>query len=67
MADKGCVIAVHRDRGVIQRRQQIFLDVADIGGVLPHPVQHILDVGTVQLQETSGSIKIVQSKDAMQT
>ena len=44
MADKGCVIAVHRDRGVIQRRQKIFLDIADIGGVLPHPVKDILDV-----------------------
>ena len=36
MADKGCVIAVHRDRGVIQRRQQIFLDVADIGGAVSY-------------------------------
>ena len=51
MADEGCVIAVHRDWGVIQRGQQIFLDIADIGDVLPHPFQHILDVGAVDLQE----------------
>ena len=51
MADEGCVIAVHRDRGVIQRHQQIFLDVADIGGVLPHPVKDVLDMRGVQLQE----------------
>ena len=67
MAHQGSVVAVDGGRGVIQSGQQVFLDIADIGGVLPHPVQHILDVGTVQLQETSGSIKIVQSKDAMQT
>ena len=51
MVDEGCVVAVHRDRRVIQRRQQIFLDIADIGGVLPHPFQHILDVGAVDLQK----------------
>ena len=38
MVDEGCVVAVHRDRRVIQRRQKIFLDIVDIGGVLPHPV-----------------------------
>ena len=51
MADEECVVAVHCDRRVIQRRQQIFLDIADIGGVLPHPFQHILDVGAADLQE----------------
>ena len=51
MADKGCIVAVHRDRRVIQRRQQIFLDIVDIGGVLPHPVKDIFDVRGVQLQE----------------
>ena len=48
---QGSVVAVDGGRGVIQGSQKIFLDVADIGGVLPHTVQHILDVGTVQLQE----------------
>ena len=51
MVDEGCVVAVHRDRRVIQRRQQVLLDIADIGGILPHPFQHILDVGAVDLQE----------------
>ena len=31
--------------------EQVFLDIADIGGILPHPIQHILDVRAVQLQE----------------
>ena len=44
-------IAVDGGRGIIQGSQQIFLDVADIGGVVSHTVQHILDVGTTQLQE----------------
>ena len=44
MADEECVIVVYRDRDVIQHRQQIFLDIADIGGVLPHPVKYILDM-----------------------
>ncbi len=48
---QGRIVAVDGGRGVIQGSQQIFLDVADIGGVLPHTVQHILDVRTVQLQE----------------
>lgn len=48
---QGRIVAVDGGRGVIQGSQQIFLDVADIGGVVPHTVQHILDVGTVQLQE----------------
>ena len=48
---QGRIVAVDGGRGVIQGSQQIFLDVADIGGVLPHTFQHILDVGTVQLQE----------------
>ena len=51
MVDEECVVAVHCDRCVIQRRQQIFLDIADIGDVLPHPVKDILDVGAVDLQE----------------
>ena len=51
MVDEKCVVAVHRDRRVIQRRQQIFLDIADIGGVLPHPVKDILDVGAADLQK----------------
>ena len=45
---QGSVVAVNSGRSVIQGSQQIFLDVTDIGGVLPHTVQHILDMGTVQ-------------------
>ena len=51
MVHQGRIVAVDGGRGVIQGSQQIFLDIADIGGVLPHTVQHILDVRTVQLQE----------------
>ena len=51
VAHQGSVVAVDGGRGVIQSGQQVFLDIADIGGVLPHTVQHILDVGAVQLQE----------------
>ena len=51
MVHQGRIVAVDGGRGVIQGSQQIFLDVADIGGVLPHTVQHILNVRTVQLQE----------------
>ena len=51
MAHQGGVVAVDGGRGVIQSGQQVFLDIADIGGVLPHTVQHILDMGTVQLEE----------------
>ena len=51
MVDEKCVVAVHRDRRVIQRRQQIFLDIADIGGVLPHTVHDILHMGAVQLHK----------------
>ena len=51
MADKGGIVAVNGGRGVIQRRQQIFLDSADIGGIFPHPVKDVLNVGAVQLQK----------------
>ena len=61
MAHQGSVVAVDGGRGVIQSGQQVFLDIADIGGVLPHTVQHILDVGTVQLQETSGTIAVFKA------
>ena len=51
MCIRDSIVAVNGGRSVIQGSQQIFLDVADIGGVLPHTVQHILNVGNVQLQE----------------
>ena len=51
MVHQGRIVAVDGGWGVIQGSQQIFLDVADIGGVVSHTVQHILDVGTTQLQE----------------
>ena len=37
MAHQGSVVAADGGRGVIQGGQQVFLDVADIGGVFPHP------------------------------
>jgi len=35
---------------IIQGRQQVFLDIADVGGVLPHTVHDILHMGAVKLQ-----------------
>ena len=51
MLHQGRIVAVDGDWGIIQRRQQIFLDVADIGGVVLHAVHDILNMRTVQLQE----------------
>ena len=39
---QGRIIIADGGRSVIQGRQQIFLDVADIGGVVPHTVHDIL-------------------------
>ena len=33
VADKGCVILPHRDRGVVERCQRVRLDVANLGGI----------------------------------
>ena len=51
MVHQGRIVAVNGGQGIIKGSQQIFLDVADIGGVFPHTVQHILDVRIVQLQK----------------
>ena len=48
---QGRIVAVDGGRGVIQRRQKIFLDIADIGGVVLHTVHDILNMGTVQLHK----------------
>ena len=48
---QGRIVAVDGGRGVIQRRQKIFLDIADIGGVVLHAVHNILHMGTVQLHK----------------
>ena len=49
---QGRIIAVDGGRGVIQRRQKVFLDIADIGGVVLHAVHDILNMRTVQLHKT---------------
>ena len=51
VADKGCVILPHRDRGVVERRQRVRLDVADLGGVAFQAIHDIADMFTVQFQE----------------
>ena len=38
------IVAVDGGRGVIQRRQKVFLDIADIGGVVLHTVHDILNM-----------------------
>lgn len=48
VADKGCVILPHRDRGVVERRQRVRLDVADLGGVAFQAIHDIADMFTVQ-------------------
>ena len=51
MADKGCVILPHRDRGVVERCQRVRLDVVDLVGVAFQTVYDIADMFTVQFQE----------------
>ena len=51
MARQGGVVVADGGWGVIQGGQQVFFDIADIGGILPHPVQYLLDMGAVQFQE----------------
>ena len=51
MLHQGRIVAVDGGRGVIQRRQKVFLDIADIGGVVLHTVHDILNMGTVQLHK----------------
>ena len=49
MVDLRTVIAVHRCRGVIQRRQQISLDVIDLRNVLVDTVKNVLQVAGIDL------------------
>ena len=44
MLHQGRIVAVDGGRGVIQRRQKVFLDIADIGGVVLHAVHDILNM-----------------------
>ena len=39
MLHQGRIVAVDGSRGVIQRRQKVFLDIADIGGVVFHELK----------------------------
>lgn len=45
MVDEGGIVAADGAGRVEQRRQQVFLDVADVGGVLLQAVKDVLDVG----------------------
>ena len=49
MVDLRTVIAIHRCRGVIQRRQQISLDVVDFRNILVDTVKNILQVAGIDL------------------
>ena len=51
MLHQGRIVAPHGEGRIVQGCQQIFLDIADTGGVLLHAGHDILDVGSVQLQE----------------
>ena len=53
MVDLGTVITVHCCRGIIQRRQQVCLDIADFCSVLVNTVKDILQVAGIDLQETA--------------
>ena len=51
MSDKGGVIAVNGVWCVEKNRKQVLLDVAYLGGVLVHTVNHKLDMAAVQLHK----------------
>ena len=53
MVDLGTVITVHCCRGIIQRRQQVCLDIPDFCSVLVNTVKDILQVAGIDLQETA--------------
>ena len=53
MVDLRTVIAIHRCRSVIQRRQQVCLDIPDFCSVLVNTVKDILQVTGIDLQETA--------------
>ena len=55
MVDEKCVVAVHRDRRVIQRRQQIFLDIADIEWCSPASVPAHTRCGSCRFSRTGTS------------
>ena len=53
MIDFGPVIAVHGSRGVIESRQQIGLDIPNLGRVIIQAVEHILHMREVHFQEAA--------------
>lgn len=53
MVDLGAVIAVHCCRGIIERRQQVCLDVPDFRGVPVNAVKDILQVAGIDFQEAA--------------
>ena len=48
----GAVVAAAGSWGVEQHLQQIGFDVTNVRAALPQAVQHLLDVGGIQLQKT---------------
>ena len=51
MADQRAVVAVDGDWCVVQRRQQVLLDVFDLAGVLVQAFQHKANVLGIQLEQ----------------
>ena len=46
-------IAVHGSRGIIESRQQVGLDIPNLGRVIIQAIEHILHMGEVHFQETA--------------
>lgn len=51
VVDEGGIVAADGAGRVEQRRQQVFLDIADVGGVLLQAVKDVLDVGGRDAQQ----------------
>lgn len=45
------IVVPDDESGIVQSRHQIFLDIANPGGILFHICRDVLDMGTVQFQE----------------
>ena len=49
----GPVIMVNRGRGVVERSQQVCLDVANFGGAPVKPFKAVFDMGLVELEQAA--------------
>ena len=52
MPHSGAIVRAHRHRRIVERRQKIGPNIIDFCGGLLHGFYDVLDVLTVQLQET---------------